>query len=290
MKKSNLNNLIFINKYPKNFLIFLPMIFSYNINYLNTITCLAGFIIFSLIVNICYLTNNFVDHEIDKYNKLKSNCIILKKNTIIFLNSFLFFFILVLFFTDYFSFYLYLYLALFYIYTFYLKKVFLIDIIILSFFYIIRIYYGSDIIDEKISVGFIIFFLLLFLILAIYKRITQININKLKNNNKVVAYSVKSLKFLKYTSDCLIIFSIIFLANFLLLNNSFFENIFKFNFSGSLLQGFFILILYILNFLRIRKLVFFNKVKKDIVDFILSDPYSLLSSIALVIVLGSLYL
>ena len=71
-------------------------------------------------------------------------------------------------------------------FTPFILKIFLIDIIVLSFFYIIRIYYGSDIIDEKISVGFIIFFLLLFLILGIYKRITQININKLKNNKVVV--------------------------------------------------------------------------------------------------------
>ena len=290
MKTNNFINYIYFNKFPKNFLIFLPMIFSYNISYNNFLTCLIGFIIFSIIVNVCYLTNNYVDQKIDKFNKLKTKKYQISKNKLIFLNYFIIFFIITLYFSNLFSWLLLFYLFLFYLYTFLLKKVFLIDIFILAIFYIIRVYYGSDIINQNISIGFIIFFFLLFLTLAIYKRIIQINVNNLKDKNFLITYTKKELNFLRYSSDVFILISIILLFDFLIIKTPLSQFLFKFNFSGSFLEGSVILILLIFNFYRIRKLVFTNKIKKDIVDYILTDKYSILSSIFLSVILIILYL
>ena len=50
------------------------MIFSYNINVENFIFCSIGFVIFCFIVNICYLTNNYVDFDISDYGLFYTLC------------------------------------------------------------------------------------------------------------------------------------------------------------------------------------------------------------------------
>jgi 4-hydroxybenzoate polyprenyltransferase len=286
----NIKNYFFFNKFNKNFLIFLPMLFSYNITYENIFKCSIGFLIFSSIVNICYLTNNYLDVKIDNFNQLKKNTQILQKKNIILLNILVIFFIAVLSFTNYFSPYLYLYLVVFYIYTFLIKKIFIADIVFLSLFYILRIFYGSDLINQNISVGFIFFFVLIFLILAIFKRVIQINVNNLKDKNSIISYSTKNLNLLKNCSDILIIISTLFLIYFIFLQNFFLINLFDFIFPGSLIQGLIIFSLFIINFLRIRYLIFSNKIKKDIVDFVSADFYSLFSSFILGITLVLIYI
>lgn len=286
----NIKNYFFYNKFHKNFLIFLPMLFSYNINYENIFKCSIGFLIFSLIVNICYLTNNYLDGKIDKLNKLKKDTQILSKKYIILLNLFIIFFIAALFFTNFFSPFLYLYLTVFYIYTFLIKKIFILDILTLSLFYTLRIFYGSDLINQNISAGFIFFFVFMFLILAIYKRVIQISVNELNENNSIISYSTKNLNLLKSCSDILILLTTLFLINFIFLQNFFLMNLFDFIFPGSLIQGLIIFSLFILNFLRIRYLIFSNKIKKDILDFVTSDFYSLFSSFILGITLVLIYI
>jgi hypothetical protein len=126
--------------------------------------------------------------------------------------------------------------------------------------------------------------------LAIYKRIIQINVNNLKDKNFLITYTKKELNFLRYSSDVFILISVILLFDFLIIKTPLSQFLFKFNFSGSFLEGGVILILLIFNFYRIRKLVFTNKIKKDILDYILTDKYSILSSIFLSVILIILYL
>ena len=290
MKKNIIFNFIFYKKFSKNFLIFLPMIFSYNINVENFIFCSIGFVIFCFIVNICYLTNNYVDFDIDKKNFLKKNYFKLPKVTIYLLNIILFIFLVSLFLTNFFSNFLILYLILFFSYTFLLKKIFLLDIVCLSFFYILRIYYGGDLINSNITLGFIVFFLFIFLILAIYKRIIQVNMNDLNDNNQIISYNIKNIKLLKNISDLFFFLSLLLLSLFLFLDNTLSVNLFKFSFSGSNYESSFILFLFLFNFLRIRNLVLSKKIKNDIVDFITTDIISIISSVLLMILLIKIYL
>ena len=79
----------------KNLLIFLPLIFSNREILFSDLSKLVfSFIIFTIITSICYATNDYTDRFRDRINKLKSSKKILKKKSVIFLNIFLFFFII----------------------------------------------------------------------------------------------------------------------------------------------------------------------------------------------------
>ena len=184
----------------KNLLIFLPLLLSERIATTDDLLILgSGFLIFSIMTSICYSTNDYTDKKKDIINKLKVNKIVLDKNIIIFLNFFLFLFLIYLYqFTHLFNFYLVVYLFSFYFYNFFVKSFFLIDIIFLTSFYIIRIFYGSELIDLDISYWFLFFFISFFLIFSIFKRMIQIYVNNLKSKkNKIINYSFNDYPFLK---------------------------------------------------------------------------------------------
>ena len=105
----------------KNILIFFPLLLSdRSSNTSDIITLILGFLIFTFLTSICYVTNDFTDYKKDLINKLKSKKKILKKNKIIIFNIILFFFLILLFFsTNLINFYLILYLFLFYFYNFF---------------------------------------------------------------------------------------------------------------------------------------------------------------------------
>ena len=111
-----------IPKIAKNFLVFLPVIISNLKIDISIIQDLfIGFLIFTFISFYVYFTNDFIDKEKDKYNKLKKNSSLsvnLNKKDIIFINIFLIIFLLLLSRTIYFDFVLIGYIAIFYIYTF----------------------------------------------------------------------------------------------------------------------------------------------------------------------------
>ena len=154
MKK--INNLIStfrLENSLKNILIFFPLIFSNRELLLNDILKLTlGVLIFTIITSICYVTNDYTDRFKDKINKLKFLKKVLNKKSVIFLNFFLLFFIIYLYkFSDLFNFYLILYLLFFYLYNFICKKIFLLYILFLISFYIIRIFYGAEMLQIVIS-------------------------------------------------------------------------------------------------------------------------------------------
>ena len=170
----------------KNILIFFPLLFSGRGFVLDEIIQLFfGFLIFTFITSICYVTNDYTDRKIDKKNKLKLKNIAVKKETVVLLNIILFIFILTLSqVTNFVNIYLLLYLLLFFLYNYFLKFVFLLDIICLVSFYIVRIFYGSLLVDMFLSYWFLMFFISIFIILAIFKRMIQITTNKLNKTNE----------------------------------------------------------------------------------------------------------
>ena len=106
--------------------------------------------------------------------------------------------ILIIFFTFYYklfyNIFLYIYLINFFIYNFFAKKIKFLDVLILNNFYIIRILYGAKIFNIDLTLGFILFFTSLFMGLSFSKRVTQIQINKLKKKNKILKYSLDDLR------------------------------------------------------------------------------------------------
>ena len=283
---------IILPKHLKNILIFFPVIISgQEINKIVILDFIIGFTIFSLITSVIYLTNDFIDFKIDKINKLKKNNNIrkiLKKETIVFLNLFLFPFFFVLIFYDYFSFYLVYYLFLFYIYTFFAKNIKFIDLVLLNSFYIVRLMYGCDLFELDISYWFLLFFSSLFFILSIFKRYIQINVNNINKKNNIIPYTVedllifKNLIILTFLFNILIFVLFIFQIELNLVNTFSSETTFiNFNKPAYLL----ILLVYIANMLRLTNLIYKNKVRKDIFNYVINSPLIIFSSILFVLII-----
>ncbi|NMN67862.1 4-hydroxybenzoate polyprenyltransferase [Candidatus Pelagibacter ubique] len=265
----------------KNLLIFLPLLLSERlVAYQDVIMLVLGFFIFSTMTSICYVTNDFTDQKKDLLNKLKSKKKILKKNTIIFLNIFLIILLILLNqFTSLFNSYLFIYLICFNLYNFLIKKFFLIDIIFLTSFYIIRMLYGSELIDLDISYWFLLFFISFFLIFSTFKRMIQISVNKLKTKkNRIINYSLSDYSWLKK----LVIFSAI--INFFTASLYLYElsSPSTFNFLSApetrYEQSIVFLLIFFLSYVailsRIISLVFKQKIKQDIYIFALNDKFN----------------
>ena len=108
-------------KFLKNIFIFIPLLISnIEIDSVLLINYFFGFIVFCIMTTIVYITNDFIDYDIDKFNQIKKKYAGKQLNikTIIFLNLLLipFFFITEL--LNLFSIFLIIYLLSFYAYTF----------------------------------------------------------------------------------------------------------------------------------------------------------------------------
>ncbi len=282
-----INHLISIFRFEnslKNILIFFPLILSNKELLSNDILKLTfGFLIFVIMTSICYATNDYTDRFKDKINKLKSLKKVLNKKSVIFLNFFLLFFIICLYkFSDLFNFYLILYLLFFYLYNFFFKKIFLLDILFLISFYIIRIFYGAEMLQIEISYWFLIFFVTIFIILSVFKRMIQISANNLiKEKNNIINYSYKNYSLFKkiiiissiinFLTFAFYLYEVISPNTFYILNSpeTFYE------------QNIFVLVLtflfYLFWLIRLIKLTFSEKLDEDIYIFILKDKISYFS-------------
>ena len=107
----------------KNLLIFIPAILSnQNLSFNIALELLLGFLTFSIISQINYITNNYTDRAIDKKNKLKKFQYVFALKTVLILNLIIFLILFLLHIKDFAYNFLILYIILFYIYNFYLKK------------------------------------------------------------------------------------------------------------------------------------------------------------------------
>ncbi len=283
MKKKISLSIFRLENSLKNLLIFFPLFFSRReILISDVITLVIGFIIFTIMVSVCYVTNDYTDRKKDKKNKLKLKNFILKKETIITLNLLLLFLLLLISqLTKFGNFYLFAYLISFYLYNFFFKNIFLVDVILLVSFYILRLFYGAELLDITISYWFLIFFSTLFLNLALFKRIIQIFVNNIKKTkNSIIKYSLNNIPLIKK----IILFSIF--INFVTVLLYFFElfNPVTFNFLSNeetrynynLLSLVCVLLGYIFWTQRVTKLVFDGKIKCDIYAYILKDKVTYL--------------
>lgn len=202
LKDSKIYNyfkLMRIKHYLKNFLIFLPLVFSGKLlEYKFFIKCLWGFIIFSLVCSIIYIINDFKDiekdrlHEKKKLRPLASGKVSPKEAILLIL-------ILILIIT---SCILYssldfkslIFIAIYFIinlcYSLGLKNVALVDIIILVSGFVIRVLFGGTIINVRVSNWLYLTVMSLAFYLALGKRRNEI-IKSKKNTREVLKYYTK---------------------------------------------------------------------------------------------------
>jgi len=279
------------NNIFKNLLILIPfLVAGGNIDLENLLIFGEAFVIFFFLTSCCYIINNFTDRKIDKINKLKKNKYLPEEKEIfkIFFIFFSLFLISVFFSNSFNNYFIYIYILNFIFYNFYFKHIFLIDILLLTNFYLIRLLYGIQIYNLDFSSGFFIFFFTIFLCLSIGKRIIQINVNKLVKENKIIPYSTKNkfnlkIFFLIFLSINYLTFLIFFIENLdlIVFDTNFFLNIKDYN----NLEIIFLLIFYSLLILRLFFFISNDLIKKDIYEHLLKDKITILLLIFAIIIL-----
>ncbi|MBR1616921.1 UbiA prenyltransferase family protein, partial [bacterium] len=172
-----LSKLLRTNQYVKNIFIFAPLFFARELMNLQKIQdLLIAFVSFSLIASFVYIVNDVLDREKDKNHPHKSkrpiaSGAISPKNALI-----LGFIILFLGFSISFLWaraiipILILYLIINLLYSKWLKNIALLDIVIVSFCYVIRLFVGSIVSEVMLSHWVIIMTFVLAMFLAIVKR------------------------------------------------------------------------------------------------------------------------
>lgn len=171
----------------KNFLIFIPLIAAQDFSKLNFLTSIFAFLSFSLIASSVYIFNDLLDLNSDRNHFYKKNRTLASGDLDIKKAIYLMMIILMLgLFTslyvgiDFFLILLF-YLILNFFYTIYLKKINYVDILLLSFFYNLRIFAGGFAHQILPSLWLSTFTFFFFLSLSSLKRQSDLVINKQSN-------------------------------------------------------------------------------------------------------------
>ncbi len=270
--------LIRFSQWQKNYLVFLPFIMANEYNFLNIYKSIIGFFIFSFAASIVYIFNDFIDlskdkeHPSKKFRPLASGKVSQKKALIILIG-----FVFLMLYMGYINkvlIILIIYLTLNVIYSLIIKKIQYLDIILLSSFYIIRIYFGGEINNIQISLWLYIFCSLAFISLVILKRVNEIIKYQLPNT----LYSKKDFKRLKLFLTISNLSSIIFLILYL-----FSEKVLEVYIFPNFLW--FLLPLYIFWMININRNALNGKMHDDPVTFVVTNKKSYISILLMSLVI-----
>lgn len=192
------------HQWAKNILVFVPLILTNKIYDLDLFfTVISGFFVFGLVVSANYLINDLIDLESDKKHPTKKNrplasgklsrrsaCI-----SVVLLLACSISFIMVLPLIFYAIVSLYLLIAI--LYSLVLKKIVIVDVMILAGLYTIRIISGAVLIDTNPTFWLMAFSLFLFFSLALVKRYSELKlINNFEDKEMFLSYSRRN-----YVSD-----------------------------------------------------------------------------------------
>ena len=213
--------LIRIKDWLKNLIIFLPIFFAQMIlNINNLIDLIYLFFIFSIASSIIYIINDIFDLKNDKLNLLKISIKPLARGsiTILFAYKLLFFLsillIILLFFYKIIIGHVFIFIFLNLLYNIFFKNIPIIDLVSISFGYVVRLDSGSKLIDVSSSFLIIItIFSLSFFVISM-KRYIELNNGIIKHS--LTYYNKKYLYILCIFS---FIFSIIFYLLFIFFKN-----------------------------------------------------------------------
>lgn len=179
-----------VHQYAKNFLIFIPMILGHEfMNLMSLNNCIAAFASFSLLASCVYIINDKVDIESDREHRTKKNrpiasgAISDRQTWALLAVCFIVSIVIALFLPRDFQLVLVAYFILTLLYSFYLKEKLLIDVILLSSLYTVRLIAGVMVVGSGISEWLLLFSLFIFTSLAFLKRYTELYFAKKENIN-----------------------------------------------------------------------------------------------------------
>ena len=180
----------------KNCIIFLPLIFSREINQTNIILTILGFISFSLASSIIYIINDIRDKEKDKNHPTKKNRPIAAgtisiPSALTIAGLFLIITIAILIYLStynhFISIYIISYILLNIMYSFGLKNIPLLDVFILALGFLIRVLYGGALINVEVSTWLFLTVLSISFYLGLGKRRNELMAQeKIGNNTRSV--------------------------------------------------------------------------------------------------------
>lgn len=213
--------LLRVKHYIKNLFIFAPLFFSFVFIKDDVIKSIIAFFLFSFIASSIYILNDLKDIDYDKLHPKKKFRPIpsgkIKKNEAKLISIFLSLVSLGVAFS--FNFSLFIILLTYYLmnlaYTFKLKDFPVIDIIIISTGFVLRLLAGSSVVAIPLSLWIIFITFLLALFLALGKRRDELLLlstgKKIRKN--ITFYSLKKIEFTLTIISALIIIAYIIFAN-----------------------------------------------------------------------------
>jgi 4-hydroxybenzoate polyprenyltransferase len=273
----------------KNLLLFIPLLLSHQLNDSGSLySVIMGFLTFSFLASAIYAINDLSDIQSDRLHYRKktrplASGVIRKDQGIIVAVLMLSLSVGVAIASGVGSYYLVLYFVLNLIYSVYLKKIILIDVILLTFFYILRILYGGSIAKVEVSPWLLVFSFFIFTSLAALKRYSELRIQNRISGLKSSSgrgYSLKDLNFLKilgvvtgFTAIVVYVLYIVFAENVSLYSRPY------------LLWAIGVILFYWMS--RLWRLAFREQLDDDPVGFAFTDIVSLICG-AMCLILGGL--
>ena len=207
-----------INNWIKNLLILVPIFFSVIIpSHQMILELIILFFIFSLSASTIYIFNDIMDRNTDKFDLIKKNrpiasgLITLKDSILIILILMAIITIYLILTKNYvLNIFILSYLLINIVYTFFLKKIFFLDVCTLAIFYILRVITPVYYFNLTLSYWLILITFLSVLTVGLGKRYMDIN-NNLSNKKFVSLYTKKNLVYLITISAILLQTSYVFL-------------------------------------------------------------------------------
>ena len=275
-----------IYHWSKNCIIFLPLIAIQEFTLHNFIILITVFFLFSFFVSSTYIINDIFDIKSDIKHKVKKKRPIASSKISVNEASFVSSLIIILcllfcyfnFKIEVFSIFIF-YLILSITYTKFVKKIPILDILVLTIFYLTRLMLGGVVLDISISIWLFTFCFFIFLPLCCVKRIVEI---KRFNKSSVRGYKKQDISFLNNISNASSLLSAVVIllygesSNFkIYYNNTYFL--------------FIISLVVIFWLLRVNFLANRGKVSHDPVSFALKDKltYLILLLISILFIFNS---
>ncbi len=184
----------------KSLIVFAPLFFTFEINLDSYLVTLVAFVLFYLASSTIYIFNDIVDLEKDKLHRFKMNRPIASGRVTVKEAKYLL--IILLIFSTFISFLfngklfliILIYLTLNILYSLILKKYFLVDVIIIAFGFILRLFAGAVVTDISLSPWIILITFLLASLLAVSKRMDSESTISADSTNTSKLYTHKNIK------------------------------------------------------------------------------------------------
>ena len=187
------SRLLRVHQWLKNLLIFVPIIAAHDLSSVNKwITLITAFLSFSFCASFVYVLNDLFDIENDRSHSKKHERPFASGKISISIGIFIAFFMLLLsiatakFLSNEFQICLFVYFIVTCLYTIIIKKIVIIDCLVLAFLYTLRIISGVVLVGGPLSFWLLAFSIFLFLSLAFVKRYAELELNMHEKDRMVI--------------------------------------------------------------------------------------------------------